>query len=60
MATNEEVAKVFSEMTNRFRGDDWFNIATGKLNVMQAFMAGKLKVQGDMALGMKLQPMFGL
>jgi putative sterol carrier protein len=109
MATNDEVAQVFSEMVNRFRpdkaqgidtmiqfdlagdsggkywvkiadgqcttgagevndakltvrasGDDWFNIATGKLNVMQAFMAGKLKVQGDMMLGMKLQPMFGL
>lgn len=48
------------KLTVRATGDDWYNIATGKANVMQAFMAGKLKVQGDMAMGMKLQSMFGL
>ena len=35
--------------------DDWMNIATGKLNPVQAFMQQKLKVKGDMGLAMKLQ-----
>jgi putative sterol carrier protein len=35
--------------------DDWMNIATGKLNPVQAFMQQKLKVKGDMAMAMKLQ-----
>jgi putative sterol carrier protein len=35
--------------------EDWMNIATGKLNPMQAFMQQKLKVKGDMGMAMKLQ-----
>ena len=35
--------------------DDWMNIATGKLNPVQAFMQQKLKVKDDMGLAMKLQ-----
>jgi putative sterol carrier protein len=35
--------------------DDWMNIATGKLNPVQAFMQQKLKVKGDMGMAMKLQ-----
>jgi len=31
------------------------NIATGKLNPVQAFMQQKLKVKRDMGLAMKLQ-----
>jgi putative sterol carrier protein len=34
---------------------DFLNIVNGKLNAQMAFMAGKLKVQGDMGLAMKLQ-----
>ncbi len=37
---------------------DWVAIATGKLNPMNAFMTGKLKVQGDQSLALKLQSMF--
>jgi putative sterol carrier protein len=34
---------------------DFLNIVNGKLNPQMAFMSGKLKIQGDMGLAMKLQ-----
>src|SRR5512137_613101 len=34
---------------------DFLAIVNGKLNPQMAFMSGKLKIQGDMALAMKLQ-----
>ena len=34
---------------------DFLNIVNGKLNPQMAFMSGKIKIQGDMALAMKLQ-----
>jgi putative sterol carrier protein len=34
---------------------DFVGMATGTMNPMLAFMGGKLKVRGDMALAMKLQ-----
>jgi putative sterol carrier protein len=33
---------------------DWQSIAEGKLSAMNAFMMGKLKVAGDMALAMRV------
>ncbi|NLI69529.1 MAG: SCP2 sterol-binding domain-containing protein [Firmicutes bacterium] len=35
------------------------DLMDGKLNPTSAFMAGKLKVKGDMALAMKLQALIG-
>lgn len=37
---------------------DWLAITEGKLDGMNAFMTGKLKVSGDMMLAMKLQSLF--
>lgn len=38
--------------------EDFKSIAQGALDPMMAFMSGKLKVTGDMAVAMKLQTLF--
>lgn len=38
---------------------DWLDIVSGKLNGQMAFLTGKLKIQGDMSLAMKLQSLTG-
>lgn len=48
------------KITIRSSMDTWKDVAAGKTNVVNAFMMGKLKVQGDMGLGIKMQSMFGL
>ncbi len=37
---------------------DWLAIAEGKMDAMNAFMTGKVKVTGDMMLAMRLQNLF--
>ncbi|HEU5380085.1 MAG TPA: SCP2 sterol-binding domain-containing protein [Ktedonobacteraceae bacterium] len=37
---------------------DWLAIAEGKLDAMNAFATGKLKLAGDMMLAMKVQQLF--
>lgn len=44
-----------AKCTVRCTDADFLAIINGKLNPQMAFMSGKLKVQGDMALAMKLQ-----
>jgi putative sterol carrier protein len=39
---------------------DYLQMVNGELSAMSAFMAGKVKVKGNMGLAMKLQGMFGL
>ena len=39
---------------------DFLDLVNGKLNGQMAFMAGKLKITGEMALAMKLGALFGL
>jgi putative sterol carrier protein len=38
---------------------DYLAIVNGDLKVMGAFMSGRVQIQGDMGLAMKLQKMFG-
>lgn len=39
--------------------DDFMALVNGELNPMMAFMQGKIKVKGEMALAMKLQAILG-
>lgn len=41
--------------TVKAAADDFAAVVNGDINPMQAFMSGKIKIQGDMALAMKLQ-----
>lgn len=45
-------------MTLKAAADDWYAVSTGQMNAMQAFMSGKIKIQGDMSIAMKMQTMF--
>ena len=38
---------------------DFVSVVTGRVNPMMAFMTGKLRVQGDMALAARFASMFG-
>ena len=38
---------------------DFAELATGKLNPVQAFMSGKLKLKGDLGLALRLQSILG-
>lgn len=46
-------------ITISMAADDFDAMLDGKLNATSAFMAGKLKVKGDMSLAMKLQSLLG-
>ena len=46
------------DVTFTISDKDWLAITEGKLDGMNAFMTGKLKVSGDMMLAMKVQNLF--
>lgn len=46
-------------MTLTMSAGDYAALISGKLSPMNAFFTGKIKFQGDMALAMKFQGMFG-
>ncbi len=46
-------------ITITMAAEDFDAMLDGKLNATSAFMAGKLKVKGDMSLAMKLQSLLG-
>jgi putative sterol carrier protein len=48
------------KMTLKAAADDYHAVVMGVVNPMQAFMSGKIKVQGDMSLAMKMQTMFAM
>lgn len=45
-------------MTLTMAAQDYVDMIAGKLNGQMAFMSGKLKIQGDMGLAMKMQSLF--
>lgn len=47
-------------MTLKMDAVDYLALMNGEVNAMQLFMAGKVKVGGDMSLAMKMQSMFKL
>jgi len=47
-----------AQCTIEVSSGDWLAIVADELNAMQAFMMGKLRVSGDMALATKLQSFF--
>jgi len=42
----------------KMKAEDFGNILSGELNVMMAFMTGKLKIEGDKGAAMKLTSLF--
>lgn len=44
-----------ADCTIKVAKDDLVALSTGDLNPMTAFMSGKIKVEGDMSIAMKLQ-----
>lgn len=46
------------DLTIRADAMDGINVITGKMDAMRAYMMGKIKVFGDLALGMKLTTLF--
>jgi putative sterol carrier protein len=46
------------DITMTMSDKDWVAIAEGKLDAMNAFLTGKIKVSGDMMLATKLQSIF--
>jgi|SRR5579863_1566822 len=47
-----------ADVTFTVSDKDWLAIGEGKIDPMNAFMTGKLKVSGDMMLGMKTPTLF--
>ncbi|MCK6577974.1 MAG: SCP2 sterol-binding domain-containing protein [Anaerolineae bacterium] len=45
------------KMTVRASADDFASMISGAINPMQAFMMGKIKIQGDTGLALKLMPL---
>jgi putative sterol carrier protein len=48
------------DLTLSLADKDWIAIVEGKLNPMTAYMTGKLKANGDIALATRIASIFGL
>lgn len=56
--TVEEGLVTSPNLTVKADAQDGVNVLMGKMDPMRAFMLGKVKVQGDLSLGMKLSSFF--
>jgi len=54
----EEGKTANPDLTIKADAEDGVKLLTGKMDAMKAFMLGKVKVFGDLALGMKLVNFF--
>jgi putative sterol carrier protein len=57
--TVQEGAHSAPNITIAMAAKDYLDMVAGKLNGQMAFMTGKLRIQGDMGLALKLQSLFG-
>jgi putative sterol carrier protein len=55
----EEGETVTPDVTFSMASEDFVAIANGELNAVNAFMMGKVKVTGNMAMAMRLQSLLG-
>jgi putative sterol carrier protein len=55
-----EGASADPDMTVKAASGDLLDIINGELNAVNAFMQGKVKLDGDLTLAMKLQALLGL
>jgi putative sterol carrier protein len=58
--TMGEGAVAGPDMTVNAASEDLLGIINGELNAVSAFMQGKVKLDGDLTLAMKLQTLLGL
>ncbi len=49
-----------AECTIRMTAQDFVDLSEGKANGQQLFFTGKLKVEGDMSLALRLQPLMDI
>jgi putative sterol carrier protein len=49
-----------AECTVRMTAQDFVDLTEGKANGQQLFFTGKLKVEGDMSLALRLQPLMDI
>jgi len=47
------------DVTITITADDWVDLLAGKLDGYTAFLQGRVDVQGDLSLALRLQSMFG-
>lgn len=53
-----EGAPAAPTMTLKMTAEDFVAMINGELNTMAAFMQGKIKIEGDMSIAMRLQTLF--
>ena len=56
--TVSEQAHPAPTVTLRMKADDYVNLVNGKLNGQVAFMTGKMKIDGNVMMAMKMQSLF--